>query len=231
MDALPGATIAAWPFGAARQPWVVLGAAIFLTSIPVFVQAPLVRVVPWLSLVITPLWLGLGLWLRSRPKTQLWGDLLIGFTWTWLAGSLYWGWLRWEPFFHIPVEAIGLPVVLLGIPRNRGLPGNWFYLGSLFGTAMTDLYFYLVGLIPYWRSLMQVEPAMAGEIFTGALAQMQSFWGIGCAGVIVVILLLVGVLPMRSQKLHWWAFGGAVLSTILVDGLFGLAAIAASVRI
>jgi hypothetical protein len=41
---------------------------------------------------------------------------------------------------------------------------------------------------------------------------------------LVAALLSVGIWPLRHRQLHWWAFGGAVLSTLLVDGLFWIAA-------
>ncbi|WP_263971632.1 DUF3120 domain-containing protein [Leptolyngbya ohadii] len=207
--------------------WQFFVASAFLVSIPVFLQAPLVRSAPWLSLVMTGGWLWLSIWLRSRPQSEAWGDLLMGFTWTWLAGSIYWGWLRWEPFFHLPIEAVGLPFAIVGLMRGQDKIGNWFYLGSLFGTAMTDAYFYAVDLIPQWRQLVQVEPHLIQPIFQSAIAQMQTTWGISWAIGLAVVLLLVGGLPLRSKQLHWWAMGGAVLSTILVDGLFWLAAISA----
>ncbi len=206
--------------------WLVLAAAVFLVCIPVFVQAPLVRLVPWASLAMTPVLLAIGVYLSSRAATHRWGDLLIGFTWTWLAGSVYWGWLRWEPFLHLPIEAIGLPFAVWGLSRNAGKIGNFFYLGSLFGTVVTDVYFYLVDLIPYWRQLMQVEIDAVQPIFKSAIAQMQTPWGAGWAIVLALLLLTVSVLPLYSRQLHWWAFSGAVLSTILVDSLFWVAAIA-----
>jgi hypothetical protein len=210
-----------------QQLRLVFVAAAFLVSVPVFFQAPLVRVLPWLSLAATLGWLWLGLTLRRQAATAVWGDLLLGFTGTWLAGSIYWGWLRWEPFLHLPIEAIGLPVAWAGIVLGKSKVGNWFYLGSLLGTAITDVYFYLVNLIPHWRQLMQVEPELAASIFQSAVLQIQTPWGIGCAIGLALFLLVVGSLPLRSQELHWWAFSGAVLSTILVDGLFWLAATSA----
>lgn len=149
---------------------------------------------------------------------------MIGFTWTWLAGSVYWGWLRWEPFLHLPVEAIGLPFAVWGIARNQGKIGNFFYLGSLLGTVVTDIFFYLVDLIPFWRTLMVSSEAAARPIFQGAIAQIQTPWGISWALILSMLLLGISLLPLRSQTLHWWAFSGAVLSTILVDGLFWIAA-------
>ena len=189
-------------------------------------QAPLVRYYPEISLGLTVFWVGLGIWLLKQAKISLWGDLLLGFSWSWLAGSLYWGWWRWEPLIHIPMEAIGLPFVLWGLYKGRGKVGNLFYLGSLLGTAITDLYFYLTGLIPYWRQLMTVEldPNLVSSIFDNALSQIQTPWGISWAIVLLNLLLAIGIYPLQKRVCHWWAFSGAVLSTILVDGLFWITA-------
>jgi hypothetical protein len=193
----------------------------------VFIEAPLVRSLPWLSLAMTSGWVGLSFALMSRTSTYLWGDLLLGFSWSWLAGSVYWGWLRWEPLLHLPVEAIALPFALVCIRRNWGKVGNFFYLGSLLGTVLTDVYFYLVDLIPHWRQLMQVEPALALPILQSAVAQVQTPWGQSWALILALVLLTLGILPLRYRQIHWWAFSGAVLSTILVDSLFWLAAFSA----
>jgi Protein of unknown function (DUF3120) len=198
----------------------------FLVSVPVFIQAPLVRYYPEISLVLTAFWVGLGIWLLKKPKISLWGDLLLGFSWSWLAGSIYWGWWRWEPLIHLPMEAIGLPFVLWGLSKGRGKVGNLFYLGSLLGTAITDLYFYLTGLIPYWRQLMnlELESTLVPSIFHNALAQIQTPWGISWAIVLLNLLLAIGIYPLQKRVCYWWAFSGAVLSTILVDGLFWITA-------
>jgi hypothetical protein len=215
------------------KPGFVFAASVFLVSVPVFFEAPLVRYLPLVSLILTGGWFWLSRWLMSQAATAVWGDLLMGFTGSWLAGSLYWGGLRWEPTLHLPVEAIALPMAIWCIRRNQWLVGAWFYVGSLFGTAVTDIYFYLVDLIPHWRQLMLAEPDLAVPIFRSAIAQVHTPWGIGCAAVLATVLLVVGFLPLRygrsspSETLHWWAFSGAVLSTILVDGLFWLAALAA----
>jgi len=204
----------------------VFWTAAFLVSVPVFIQAPLVRYYPEVSLGLTFFWVGLGVWLLKQEKISLWGDLLLGFSWSWLAGSLYWGWWRWEPLIHIPMEAIGLPFVLWGLYKGRGKVGNLFYLGSLLGTAITDVYFYLTGLIPYWRQLMTVEldPNLVSPIFHNALAQIETPWGISWAIVLLNLLLAIGIYPLQKRGCHWWAFSGAVLSTILVDGLFWITA-------
>lgn len=201
-------------------------AAGFLVSVPVFFQAPLVRYYPWVSLLLTAFWVGLGIFLWRRPRARVWGDLLLGFSWSWLAGGIYWGWLRWEPLIHLPVEAIGLPFALWGLRRGIAKVGHLFYLGSLLGTAITDLYFYVTGVIPYWRQLMAIEPdpALVAPIFQSALARIQTPWGISWAIVLVNILLAVGIYPLGKRVSYGWAFSGAVLSTILVDGLFWITA-------
>ncbi|ESA37505.1 permeases of the major facilitator superfamily [Leptolyngbya sp. Heron Island J] len=202
-------------------------AAAFLVSVPVFIQAPLVRLQPWVSLSMTLVWLISGLRMLRQPALKLWGDLAIGFTWTWLAGSIYWGWLRENPYIHLPVEAIGLPIVLILIGQGRYKVGSYFYLGSLFGTAITDLYFYWVDLIPYWQKVMQVEPPDVGSVLQAALLQIENPVAIVRALTLLSVLVMVGTLAIKSPKTHWWAFAGAVLSTILVDALFLLAAILA----
>lgn len=74
---------------------------------------------------------------------------------------------------------------------------------------------------------MQVEPELAIQILQDATTHVNSPGGIAWAIALLSVLLGVGTLPWRSGQLHWWAFSGAVLSTILVDGLFWLAASAA----
>ncbi|WP_421656018.1 DUF3120 domain-containing protein [Leptothermofonsia sp. ETS-13] len=207
--------------------WLVLLASVFLVSVPVFLQAPLVRFWPWISLGLTPVLWWIGLQLSSRCHNLWSGDLLLGFTWTWLAGSIYWGWLRWEPLIHLPVESIGLPFAVWAIARNQTRIGSFFYLGSLFGTVVTDLYFYLVNLIPHWRQLMQVEGEQARPILQDAIAHMQTPLGVSWAIILALLLLGVSLLPLYSRQSCWWAFSGAVLSTILVDSLFWLAAVTA----
>lgn len=199
----------------------------FLVSVPVFFQAPLVRSLPLVSLLLTGV---LALFVRSlwrEADTRGLGDLMAGFTLTWLAGSIYWGWFRWQPLLHLPIEALALPLALWGIWRCKTPIAHWFYLGSLLGTALTDVYFYLVRLIPHWRQLMFATPEQAPDILNAALENMQTPWGIGCAVTIVGLLIVLGSLPLRSRHLHHWAFSGAVFSTVLVDGLFLVAAIAA----
>ena len=206
------------------SPWLVFLAGGFLVSVPVFFEAPLVRYLPGLSLGLSGLWAALSLALYRQQKTALWGDLLVGFTWTWLCGAIFWGWMRWDPTWHIPIEAAAMPVALWGIQRSWAKIGNCFYLGSLFGTAITDLYFYVVDLMPSWKALMR-DPSQAPEIFHAALAKMYMPWGMGWAAILASTLLFVGLWGLKQRSLPWIAFSGAVLFTLLVDGLFWLAAV------
>ena len=205
------------------QHWLMFGSGGFLVSIPVFIQAPLVRSLPLLSLMITFVWIMIGFHLWKNSKTQIWGDLIIGFSWSWLAGSIYWGWFRDEPLIHLPIEAIGVPFVLICMLCRWGMIGNLFYLGSLMGTVITDIYFYLTGLIPYWRALIKAPPDMIQPILKNALNHIHNTWGILWMLLLVSILLIVGLFSLRQKDLYWWAFSGAVLCTLLVDGLFFIA--------
>jgi len=195
-------------------------AAVFLVVVPVFFQAPLVRSLPWLSLTLTGTWLLAGISLRSRAATRLWGDLITGFTWTWLAGSIYWGWLRSAPLWHLPIEAIGFPLALFSLARGQGRTGSYFFLGSLLGTAVTDLYIYWADLLPMWRQVMLVDPDWVPVILRQAATTLQNPIALSRGLLIALGLLVVGILPLQSRQPCWWAFSGAVLSTLVVDLLF-----------
>lgn len=211
--------------------WQVWLASLFLVSVPVFLEAPLVRYAPSLSLICTVGWLAIAKHLqenpKSHPKSQLWGSLIWGFSLTWLCGSLYWGWLRWEPAYHVPVESLALPFAIWAVRNDSHRIGGWFYIGSLFGTAITDLYFYIAHLFPHWQALMQVESTatLAQPILKNALNLVESSWGITWACILAALLLTTSNIAMRSANLCYWSFGGAVLGTIFVDLLFFSAAV------
>ena len=198
----------------------VWAAAIFLVVVPVFFQAPLVRSLPWLSLGMTGAWLLAGRYLSARPATRLWGDLITGFSWTWLAGSLYWGWLRAEPLWHLPVEALGFPIVVTLLAQGRSRVGGYFFLGSLLVTAVTEIYIYWSDLLPMWRQVMITDPDWVPVVLRQAATSLQTSVSFSRGILIALGLLTVGILPLQSKQLCWWAFSGAVLSTLIVDLLF-----------
>jgi hypothetical protein len=217
----------------AAQLWVaesipqiqVFCASMGLVILPVFVQAPLVRYFPWFSLVATLGWLGLGGYLVRRPGWAVWGDLMIGFAWIWLTGSIYWGWFRWEPVIHLPVEALGLPIAIACLRYNKGRVGSYFFLGSLLGTAITDLYINWMHLFQNWRQLMWVDPDFAQIVLRATTNSLETDVA-ACRAIVLVLFLLIATIVAisTSRQLAWWAFGGAVFSTLIVDGLFFLTA-------
>lgn len=202
-----------------------IGLGLFLVSVPVLLQAPLVRFLPWLSLsMMVPLYLTAS-WMLQQPKWRWWGDLLLGFGWSWLAGTIYWGWLRFEPLWHLPIEAIGLPFALWALWKRRLLVGQCFYLGSLLGTVVTDVYFYCLDLIPYWRRLMTAEVQDSLPILRAAGELVKTEQGFLWAVVLLTLLFSVAAIALSTRALHWWVFAGAVIGTLLVDALFGASAL------
>lgn len=71
---------------------------------------------------------------------------------------------------------------------------------------------------------MRVEEDLARSIFQQAIVQISTPWGVAWAIILALLLVVVGILPLYSRQSYWWAFSGAVVSTILVDSLFWLAA-------
>jgi Protein of unknown function (DUF3120) len=213
-------SIKGWSAILGESHWRVFLAAAGLVSLPVFVEAPLVRSWPGITLALTMVWVSISYVLYRKPQTRLWGDLLFGFSWSWLAGAIYWGWWRWLPVMHLPIEAIGLPLVLWLCWRKQGQVGSLFYLGSLVGTAATDCYIYTVGLVKYWQQLMIVEPDLSTPLLQAAIAQVQTLRGTTWAVILVSLLLALGIMCLGHKKNHWYAFSGAVLTTIFVDCLF-----------
>ncbi|MEM9245834.1 MAG: DUF3120 domain-containing protein [Cyanobacteria bacterium P01_F01_bin.153] len=204
--------------------WKGLAIGAFLVSGPVFLEAPLVRAYPVAALTLTLGWLGLAWWCDRQDHRKWWGDILFGFSLSWFAGAVYWGWFRWEPLFHLPLESLGVPVALACLWMGRGRLGSWFYLGSLLGTAVTDAYLWSIDLIPYWEQVMRVEPSKIAPILTEALIQMNTPSGFGWAMVCASALLISGGVALRSRQVAAWIFAGAVLNTLAVDGLFWLTA-------
>ena len=112
----------------------------FFVILPIFVQAPWVRLEPISALCFTFVIL-LGAFLLYKKQSNKWyivSSLLLGVSGSWLGGCLFWGWLSPFPILHIPVEAVVLPLALIGLGTNWKI-GSSFYISSLFGTAATDI--------------------------------------------------------------------------------------------
>ena len=88
-----------------------------MVVLPVFVQAPWVHYSPLSALLFSFVIFFVGFYLINScgNKWSNIGSLLIGVSWSWLGGCLFWGWLRAHPVLHIPVEAVALPLAFIGL--------------------------------------------------------------------------------------------------------------------
>ena len=120
----------------------------FFVILPIFVQAPWVRLEPISALCFTFVILFVAFVLNQKGSNKWFivSSLLLGVSGSWLGGCLFWGWLSPFPILHIPVEAVVLPLALIGLGTNWKI-GSSFYLSSLFGTAITDITIFLIGIM------------------------------------------------------------------------------------
>ena len=134
----------------------------FFVILPIFVQAPWVRFEPISALFFTFVIL-LGAYILYKKQPNQWfivSSLLLGVSGSWLGGCLFWGWLSPFPILHIPVEAVVLPLALIGLNTNWKI-GSSFYISSLFGTAVTDITIFLTGLMDQWKKVIVADPENA----------------------------------------------------------------------
>ena len=198
---------------------------VLLVLVPVFIQAPWVRSAPMAAALFTGLLLTTGILLERHPERS-WsqrGALLVGFSGSWLAGSLFWGWCRLHPLWHLPIEAFALPLALGGL-RGRWHLAASFYLASLLGTAATDAAMAISGVMPLWPSILAAPLSDAPVLLqSAALAVLQPvpLVVVGLCGLILIVL---------SRRLRRSGPAGEVAAatleaTLAVDGLFLLAAL------
>ena len=198
-----------------------------LVVLPVFVQAPWVREQPFTSCLFGFVLLAVGVITHSMAplKWKDLGALLVGFSGSWLAGSLFWGWLASHPLLHLPVEAFALPLAITGL-QTRWRLGCAFYLASLVGTAFTDLAMALTGVMTLWPAVVGASTAEATVLLQDAAAfvlRPSSLLTVMAAGVIILQLVQYcrhqSSLSLATDKA--WSVAAAVLfTTLLIDGLF-----------
>ncbi len=211
---------------ACRNPGLSLISGVLVT-LPVFLQAPWVRLAPFSAAMFTVPLLGLALALsqHSNPRTRRAGELLVGFCGNWLAGSLFWGWCRLHPVWHLPIESFALPLALTGL-QSRWKDDCGFYLGYLLGTAATDAAIAVTGLMPSWPQILSTSSAEAPLLLQSAAQQVlepHSLLWVVLSGAVLV------------QACRWlWGLGevgritsAALATTLAVDALFLLAALVA----
>ena len=199
----------------------------FFVILPIFVQAPWVRLEPISALCFTFVIL-LGAFLLYKKQSNKWfilSSLLLGVSGSWLGGSLFWGWLSPFPILHIPVEAVVLPFALIGLGTNWKI-GSSFYISSLFGTAVTDLTIFLTGIMDQWREVLTADSENAPLILQKTsenLIQIKS---------LLIIIVVAFILWFISKEIFDSATinttnGKALLvssyviqTTLIVDGIF-----------
>ena len=194
--------------------------AVLLVAVPVFLQAPLVRQVPLAAALLTVPLVAAALLLERHgqgPWQQL-GPLLVGFSGSWLAGCLFWGWFREHPLLHLPIEAFALPLALAGL-RGRWRLAGAFYLASLVGTAATDVAIALTGLMPLWPQVLLAPLSEAPLLLrqAGEMVLQPANLTVVCA----MALLLIGACSQLWKRGGLARVSAATLATTLaVDGLF-----------
>ena len=204
----------------------------FFIILPIFVQAPWVRFEPVSALCVTFIIL-FGALSISRKESDKWfivGSLLLGVSGSWLGGCLFWGWLSPYPILHIPVEAVALPLALVGLGTKWKI-GSSFYISSLFGTAITDITIFLTGIMDQWKEVITADSDIAPLILqktSEKLIQYKSF---------SIILVVAFILWLISREIFNYAIanstnGKALLvssyviqTTLIVDGIFIVLAI------
>jgi hypothetical protein len=203
------------------------GLAALLVVLPVFLQAPWVRASPMGATLFTPGLLALGVVLERRgqgPWSAI-GAMLVGFAGSWLGGSLFWGWWRVHPLWHLPIEGFAVPLALGGLGSRWRLAGA-FYLASLLGTAATDGVMALTGVIHLWPQVVEAPLSEAGVLLQQAGEAVLQPMGLGLIGLSGTVLLAV-CRWLWPQGLAGRVAAATLATTLLVDGIFLAAALLA----
>jgi len=161
----------------------------FFVILPIFVQAPWVRLEPISALCFTLVIVLVAIVLNKKGSNKWFivSSLLLGISGSWLGGCLCWGWLSPFPILHIPVEAVVLPLALIGFGTNWKI-GSSFYISSLFGTAVTDITIFLNVIMDQWRQVITADSENAPMILqktSESLIQIKSL------SIIVLVALLL----------------------------------------
>ncbi len=204
----------------------------FFVILPIFVQAPWVRLEPISALCFTFIIL-IGAYVLYKRQSNKWfivSSLLLGVAGSWLGGCLFWGWLSPFPILHIPVEAVVLPLALIGFGTNWKI-GSSFYISSLFGTAVTDVTIFMIGIMDQWKEVITADSDTAPMILQKTsenLIQIKS---------LSIIIFVALILWFISKEIFDFATinttnGKALLvssyviqTTLIVDGIFIVLAI------
>ena len=199
----------------------------FFVILPIFVQAPWVRLEPISALCFTFVIL-LGAFILNKKGSNKWfivTSLLLGISGSWLGGCLFWGWLSPFPILHIPVEAVVLPFALIGLGTNWKI-GSSFYISSLFGTAVTDITIFLTGIMDQWREVLTADSENAPLILQKTSENLIQIKSLFIIIVVAFILWLISKEIFDSATINTTngkallVSGYVIQTTLIVDGIF-----------
>jgi len=204
----------------------------FFVILPIFVQAPWVRLEPISALCFTFVIL-LGAFVLNQKGSNKWfivSSLLLGVSGSWLGGCLFWGWLSPFPILHIPVEAVALPLALIGLGSKWKI-GSSFYISSLFGTAVTDITIFLIGIMDQWRQVIKADSETAPLILQKTSENLIQIKSLSIIFAVAIILWFISKEIFDSSTINT-TNGKALLvasyviqTTLIVDGIFVFLAI------
>jgi len=204
----------------------------FLVILPIFVQAPWVRIEPISALCFTFIIL-IGAYVLNKKQSKRWfivSSLLLGVSGSWLGGCLFWGWLSSFPILHIPVEAVALPLAFIGLGTNWKISSS-FYISSLFGTAVTDITIFLIGIMDQWREVIKADPENAPLILQKTSENLIHIKSLSIIIFVAIILWFISKEIFNSATINT-TNGKALLvssyviqTTLVVDGIFVFLAI------
>ena len=219
--------------GYLSQPSTLQFWASAMVVLPVFLQAPWVHLHPISACLFTFVLLALGVAMVQfgGEKWARAGSLLVGVSGSWLGGCLFWGWLREYPVMHLPVEAIAMPCAFVGL-GTRWRIGSGFYLSCLLGTAFTDLVMLFTGVMNAWPAVVQASFLDAAQLLNEAAQQLFSIQSILLLIASATLILFISNQMRQRAILHtpsgstWLVASAALTTTLWVDGLFLLTALA-----
>ncbi|WP_413679016.1 DUF3120 domain-containing protein [Prochlorococcus sp. MIT 0916] len=198
-----------------------------MVVLPVFVQAPWVHVFPFSAFLFSFIIFFLGFYLLkfSSDRWSSVGSLLVGVSWSWLGGCLFWGWLRAHPVWHLPVESIALPIAV-SLLNTRWKIGASFYLASLLGTAFTDIMIVLTGVMKAWPKVVDAPFLEASKMLSFTAEQLLEPFSL--LAIFIAALLIILIANWMNQKSKseslssdaWLVSSSALTTTLWVDGLF-----------
>ena len=204
----------------------------FFVILPIFVQAPWVRLEPISALCFTFIILLVAYFLNKKESNKCFiiSSLLFGVSGSWLGGCLFWGWLSPFPILHIPVEAVVLPLALIGLGTNWRI-GSSFYMSSLFGTAVTDITIFSIGIMDQWKQVITADSENAPLILQKTSENLIQIKSLSIIFFAALILWVISKEIFDSATINT-SNGKALLvtsyviqTTIIVDGIFVFLAI------